>query len=50
MTKMLCRRLFKEESFGPLIPFFKFSSDSTVVQLANNTEYGELLDCFLALS
>uniref|UniRef100_A0A7S3QKY3 Succinate-semialdehyde dehydrogenase, mitochondrial n=1 Tax=Dunaliella tertiolecta TaxID=3047 RepID=A0A7S3QKY3_DUNTE len=33
-------RLFKEETFGPLIPLFKFGSTSEVVQLANNTEYG----------
>ena len=37
---MCCRRCFKEETFGPLIPLFKFSSDEEAVQLANTTEYG----------
>lgn len=36
----MCRRVFKEETFGPLIPLFKFSSEQEVVQLANTTEYG----------
>jgi succinate-semialdehyde dehydrogenase / glutarate-semialdehyde dehydrogenase len=30
----------KEETFGPLAPLFKFSSDDEVVRLANDTEFG----------
>lgn len=33
-------RVFREETFGPLIPLFKVSSDEEAVKLANNTEYG----------
>ncbi|KAG2452440.1 hypothetical protein HYH02_002683 [Chlamydomonas schloesseri] len=33
-------RCFKEETFGPLIPLFRFSSDEEAVLLANTTEYG----------
>eukprot|EP00955_Chlamydomonas_euryale_P114769 366301-Chlamydomonas_euryale.AAC.44 len=33
-------RCFSEETFGPLIPLFKFQSDQEVVMLANKTEYG----------
>eukprot|EP00195_Chlamydomonas_chlamydogama_P002619 CAMPEP_0202920768 /NCGR_PEP_ID=MMETSP1392-20130828/77027_1 /ASSEMBLY_ACC=CAM_ASM_000868 /TAXON_ID=225041 /ORGANISM="Chlamydomonas chlamydogama, Strain SAG 11-48b" /LENGTH=526 /DNA_ID=CAMNT_0049614281 /DNA_START=54 /DNA_END=1634 /DNA_ORIENTATION=- len=33
-------RCFSEETFGPLIPLFKFSSDDEVVMMANSTEYG----------
>ncbi len=29
-----------EETFGPLAPIFKFSSDEEVVRLANDTEFG----------
>lgn len=35
-----CRRCFKEETFGPLLPLFKFSTEDEVVQLANNTQVG----------
>lgn len=35
--EMLCMR---EETFGPLAPVVKFSDESDVIQLANNTEYG----------
>ena len=35
-----CRRCFKEETFGPLVPIFKFETDQEAVQLANTTEYG----------
>ena len=34
---MLC---FKEETFGPLAPLFKFSNEEEVIELANNTEFG----------
>jgi len=34
---MLCMR---EETFGPLAPIVKFTDESHVVELANNTEYG----------
>ena len=30
----------KEETFGPLAPLFRFSSDEEVVRLANDTEFG----------
>ncbi|MBN3819857.1 NADP-dependent succinate-semialdehyde dehydrogenase [Paraburkholderia sp. Se-20369] len=30
----------KEETFGPLAPLFKFSSDDEVIQFANDTEFG----------
>jgi succinate-semialdehyde dehydrogenase/glutarate-semialdehyde dehydrogenase len=30
----------KEETFGPLAPLFRFSSDEQVVTLANDTEFG----------
>jgi succinate-semialdehyde dehydrogenase/glutarate-semialdehyde dehydrogenase len=33
-------RLAEEETFGPVAPLFKFSSDQEVVQLANDTEFG----------
>ncbi|PNW80188.1 hypothetical protein CHLRE_08g381702v5 [Chlamydomonas reinhardtii] len=33
-------RCFKEETFGPLIPLFRFTSDEEAVLLANTTEYG----------
>ena len=35
--EMLC---FKEETFGPLAPIFKFSNEEEVIELANNTEFG----------
>ncbi|CAL5223342.1 g5844 [Coccomyxa viridis] len=33
-------KIFREETFGPAIPLFKFGKDEEAVQLANNTEYG----------
>jgi succinate-semialdehyde dehydrogenase/glutarate-semialdehyde dehydrogenase len=33
-------RLFNEEIFAPIIAIYEFSSDDTVVELANKTEYG----------
>jgi succinate-semialdehyde dehydrogenase/glutarate-semialdehyde dehydrogenase len=33
-------RVAREETFGPLAPVFKFSSDDEVIQLANATESG----------
>jgi succinate-semialdehyde dehydrogenase/glutarate-semialdehyde dehydrogenase len=30
----------KEETFGPVAPLFRFSSDDEVVRLANDTEFG----------
>ena len=34
------RRCFNEETFGPLIPLFKFKTEEEAVLLANTTEYG----------
>ncbi|MBL3926355.1 aldehyde dehydrogenase family protein, partial [Bacteroides thetaiotaomicron] len=33
-------KVAKEETFGPLAPLFKFSSDEEVIGLANDTEFG----------
>ncbi|CAN0624667.1 succinate-semialdehyde dehydrogenase (NADP(+)) GabD [Burkholderia multivorans] len=33
-------KVAKEETFGPLAPLFKFSSDDEVIRLANDTEFG----------
>jgi succinate-semialdehyde dehydrogenase/glutarate-semialdehyde dehydrogenase len=33
-------KVAKEETFGPLAPIFRFSSDEEVVQMANDTEFG----------
>lgn len=33
-------RVAKEETFGPLAPLFKFSTDDEVIQMANDTEFG----------
>lgn len=33
-------RFFKEETFGPLAPLFKFQTDEEAIRLANDTEYG----------
>lgn len=33
-------RIFKEETFGPAIPCFRFKTDEEAVDLANSTEYG----------
>lgn len=32
--------LFSEETFGPVIPLFRFRSEEEVIEEANNTEYG----------
>jgi succinate-semialdehyde dehydrogenase/glutarate-semialdehyde dehydrogenase len=32
--------LASEETFGPVVPLFRFSSEDEVVRLANNTPYG----------
>ncbi|GFR48911.1 hypothetical protein Agub_g10861, partial [Astrephomene gubernaculifera] len=39
-------RCFKEETFGPLIPLFRFRSDEEAVLLANTTEYGLAAYCY----
>ncbi len=31
---------FREETFGPLAPLFKFKDEAEVIRLANDTEYG----------
>ena len=33
-------KIFREETFGPVAPLFRFSSDAEVVELANRTEFG----------
>ena len=33
-------RVYHEETFGPVLPIIKFTSDSEVIELANDTEYG----------
>lgn len=33
-------KFFREETFGPLAPLFKFKTDEEVIKLANDTEYG----------
>ncbi|MFT0531550.1 NADP-dependent succinate-semialdehyde dehydrogenase [Castellaniella hirudinis] len=33
-------KVAREETFGPLAPLFRFSSDEEVIQLANDTEFG----------
>ena len=33
-------KIFREETFGPVAPLIRFSSDAEVVELANRTEFG----------
>ncbi len=33
-------KIFREETFGPVAPLIRFSSDDEVVELANRTEFG----------
>jgi succinate-semialdehyde dehydrogenase/glutarate-semialdehyde dehydrogenase len=33
-------KVFREETFGPVAPLFRFSSDAEVIELANRTEFG----------
>lgn len=33
-------KVAKEETFGPVAPLFKFSSDEDVIRMANDTEFG----------
>ncbi|ESY15351.1 NAD-dependent succinate-semialdehyde dehydrogenase [Mesorhizobium sp. LNJC394B00] len=33
-------RLSREETFGPIAPLFKFSTEEHVIEIANNTEFG----------
>ena len=35
-----CVQIFREETFGPAVPLFKFGSEEEAIQLANDTEYG----------
>ena len=32
--------IFKEETFGPVAPLFRFKTDDEVIEMANNTEFG----------
>ena len=33
-------KVAREETFGPLAPLFRFSSEQEVIDMANNTEFG----------
>ena len=33
-------RIFKEETFGPVAPLFRFQDEEDVTAMANDTEYG----------
>jgi succinate-semialdehyde dehydrogenase/glutarate-semialdehyde dehydrogenase len=33
-------KIFREETFGPVAPLFRFKTDEEVIELANRTEYG----------
>jgi len=33
-------KIFREETFGPVAPLFRFSTDAEVIELANRTEFG----------
>jgi succinate-semialdehyde dehydrogenase/glutarate-semialdehyde dehydrogenase len=33
-------KIFREETFGPVAPLFRFKTDAEVIDLANRTEYG----------
>jgi succinate-semialdehyde dehydrogenase/glutarate-semialdehyde dehydrogenase len=33
-------KIFREETFGPVAPLIRFSTDAEVIELANRTEYG----------
>ena len=33
-------KVFSEETFGPVAPLFRFSTDAEVIELANRTEFG----------
>ncbi|MEC8794111.1 MAG: aldehyde dehydrogenase family protein, partial [Pseudomonadota bacterium] len=33
-------RIFKEETFGPVAPLFRFQDEEDVIAMANDTEYG----------
>jgi len=33
-------RIMKEEVFGPIVPIYKFSSDSEAIEIANSTNFG----------
>jgi succinate-semialdehyde dehydrogenase/glutarate-semialdehyde dehydrogenase len=33
-------KIFREETFGPVAPLFRFSDEAAVVAMANDTEYG----------
>jgi succinate-semialdehyde dehydrogenase/glutarate-semialdehyde dehydrogenase len=33
-------QIFREETFGPVAPLIRFSTDAEVIELANRTEFG----------
>ena len=40
-------KIAREETFGPVAPIFRFSTEEEAIRLANATEYG-LVACFFA--
>ena len=36
----LCRPIFREETFGPVAPIFKFKTEEEAIRLANDIEFG----------
>lgn len=41
--EMIC---FREETFGPMAPLFRFEQEAEVIRLANDTEYGLAAYCY----
>lgn len=39
-TPWLLLQIYKEETFGPAVPLFKFKHDEEAIKLANDTIYG----------
>ena len=37
---LLRMQIYKEETFGPAVPLFKFKHDEEAIKLANDTIYG----------
>lgn len=39
-TELHALQIYKEETFGPAVPLFKFKHDEEAIKLANDTIYG----------